>query len=315
MSFVVKGGGSSNWSDIVIDADKDMLGFGLSNMKEVAAAMIGGDLIARGLGGILVRIPAGIANTVLTSTGIGLVPTWAPGGLYLNRYLPVTIGMAGYAAAVFTPTHTDDEGAIPITTGLIAETGDDVANWVSLLAVSLALTDAQTVPFSATHTNNENCPIGCQLEAQQVLDGAVADDGGATTDETAAAKNATANDMTLTPAAPANNDAYYFGSDYVFDNLLLNIGTAGVGVWTYVWEYYDVDTTWHALAGVVDETAGFLVATTGIKTVQFTNPGAAWGQVAIGGVGPLYWIRCRIVAFTSIATQPLGTQSWYRLIQ
>ena len=86
MSFISTGGGPANWSAITIDVDKDMGGKGLSNLKQVAAAMVGGDLIAKGLGGILVRIPAGIANTVLTSQGAGMLPTWAPGGLYLNRY-------------------------------------------------------------------------------------------------------------------------------------------------------------------------------------------------------------------------------------
>ena len=70
MSFIsLGGGGSSKWSQITIDSDKDMGGYGLSDLKQVATGMVGGDLIAKGLGGILVRIPAGIANTVLTSQG------------------------------------------------------------------------------------------------------------------------------------------------------------------------------------------------------------------------------------------------------
>jgi hypothetical protein len=312
MSFIVKGGGPVNWSAVTIDADKDMLGRGLSNMKEVVLAMQGGDLIAKGLGGVLVRIPAGVANTVLTSAGLGLVPTWAPGGLYLNRYIPALISLGVPALVATTPNKTDSEAA-PITSQHIETTGDLPGSMIKQLTPAPTLTDAEIALAGADQTDNEAAPLHSHFDLEQVVEGAIAEDTPAQVDETAAAKNAVANDMTLLPAVPANNDAYYFGSAYQFDNLLLNIGTVGVGVWTYQWEYYDVDTTWHALAAVVDGTVGFCPAAPGIKTVTFTRPGA-WTPVAIAGVGPFYWIRLRILAYTSIVTQPLGTQAWYRII-
>ena len=36
MSFIDTGGGVSKWSQVVIDADKDMGGFGLTDLKEIA---------------------------------------------------------------------------------------------------------------------------------------------------------------------------------------------------------------------------------------------------------------------------------------
>lgn len=138
------------------------------------------------------------------------------------------------------------------------------------------------------------------------MTGAVADDGGATTDETTEANNATANDMTLLPAAPAVNDAYYFAAAGPFDKLTLNIGTPGVGTWTITWEYYN-GSSWVALSGVTDDTSGFTAAA-GNHDVTFTRP-SDWGSLAVAGITG-YWIRARVSNYTSITTQPLGTQSW-----
>lgn len=299
--------GVSALSQLTIDADKDWQTRGITNLKELAAAMAFGDLVARGPAGILVRIPAGAPSLFLTGAGAAL-PYWGPGGLYLNRYIPASLYSA-WGTVVVIPDHTYNKNA-PLTSSYVANYDDDTN--MERVDATVGATDAQNVIAAATHSNDEPSPYTRNYDLQQVLEGAVAEDTPATADETAAAKNATVNDMTLLPAAPANNDAYYFGSSYKFDNLLLNIGIQGVGVWTYIWEYYDVDTTWHALAGVTDGTVGFTAAA-GIKTVSFTKD-ANWTAVAVGGIGPFYWIRCRILVYTSIVTQPKGTQAWYRII-
>lgn len=311
MSFVVKGGGGgpTNWSDIVIDADKNMLGFGMSNMKQVVAGMIGGDLIAKGLGGVLIRIPAGTANTVLTSAGIGQVPTWAPGGLYLNRYFPVNIYLANPVQTKVTVDKTHAATAA-LSSAHVEATGDLPASGIKLLTPEVTLPDSEALVV-VDHTDAETVPLTQKIDLIQVLEAAVADDGGATTNESAAAKNATVNDMTLLPAVPVANDAYYFGSDYKFDSLTLVVGIAGAGVWTIVWEYYHSDTTWHALADLVDGTNGFTAAA-GTKVVSFTKDSANWTSVAVGGLNE-FWIRARVSVFTSIVTQPKGTQAWYKV--
>ena len=149
---------------------------------------------------------------------------------------------------------------------------------------------------------NINRAIG---ERKALVDGAVADDGTVTTDETSEAQESTANDMTLLPATPAVNDAYYFGSDEEFNKLWLNVGTAGAGTWTITWEYYN--GSWIALTSVVDATTGFTVV--GLKTVSFSGPGD-WATTDVSGVTGKYWIRGRVSAYTSITTQPKGTQAW-----
>lgn len=138
------------------------------------------------------------------------------------------------------------------------------------------------------------------------LEGAVADDGGSTTDETTVANNATANDMTLLPATPAVNDAYYFGGPYRFNSLLVNVGIAGVGSWTITWEYYN--GAWVALSGVTDNTNGF--TTSGEQKISYTLP-ADWAEVAVKGITS-YWLRVRVSAYISIVTQPKGTQAWVK---
>ncbi len=143
-----------------------------------------------------------------------------------------------------------------------------------------------------------------------VLLGAIADDGGVQTDETAAANNAAANDMTLLPAAPAVNDAYYFGAYGVFDKLNLNIGTQGAGDWTITWEYSNNAGGWTALtASIYTDTIDHFRGAAGIKTIEFNEPISTWARQAVNGI-TAFWIRARVSAFVNIVTQPLGTQAW-----
>lgn len=146
--------------------------------------------------------------------------------------------------------------------------------------------------------------------AAHVMQGAVADDGGVQTDETTEANSAAANDMTLLPASPALNDAYYLGGLHRFNEARLNVGTAGVkapGDWTLAYEYSQGGGNWGTLTGVTDGTSEFTVA--GTSNITFTVPGD-WARDAVAGV-TAYWIRLRVTAATlPIGTQPLGTQSW-----
>ncbi len=139
------------------------------------------------------------------------------------------------------------------------------------------------------------------------VDAAYQDDGGAFTDETTDANSAAANDVDLLPAIPAVDDAFYVGADAVFSQVKFNIGTAGAGTWTLTWEYYDrLTSAWTALANVTDGTTGF--TTSGTNTVTFDRPDT-WGKTAVNSA-TYFWVRGRVSAYTSITTQPLGTQIW-----
>lgn len=150
------------------------------------------------------------------------------------------------------------------------------------------------------------------VDLKKALAGGVADDGGAETDETTETNSAAANDMTLLPAAPAENDAYYFGFDEEVGGFSLNVGTAGTegagAGWTITWEYSKGADAWDALAGVTDGTDKFLNA--GINNITWTLPGD-WATDEVGSISGKYWVRARVSAFASIGVQPLGTQAWY----
>jgi len=137
--------------------------------------------------------------------------------------------------------------------------------------------------------------------------GVAHDDDGVDTDETTETNSAAADDMHLLPDPGAVGDGFYFGLANPFDWLLLNIGVAGVGVWTITWKYWDGDT-WEALTliGAKDETANF--RTTGKKWVHFERPGD-WALKTIEALN-LYWIKGEATAYSSMTTQPLGTQAW-----
>ena len=132
------------------------------------------------------------------------------------------------------------------------------------------------------------------------------DDPPTDTDETTAANNPTANDMHLLPSPAAVGDGFYFGLADLFDWVCLNIGTPGVGVWTNIWKYWN-GTTWTASTIKYDETNNFRAAA-GKHWVHFVRPGD-WATTTIL-THTLYFIKCEVTAYTSMTTQPLGTQAW-----
>jgi hypothetical protein len=137
------------------------------------------------------------------------------------------------------------------------------------------------------------------------LSAAVADDGGSQTNETTAANNATASDMTLTPVTPAVDDAYYFGYSSAFPFMSLNIATAATGTYTLVWEYWD-ENSWELLPDLIDDTNSF--GTTGTNDISWTVP-SDWATTTINAQGPYYYIRARVSAYTT-GVGAIGTQAW-----
>jgi len=139
---------------------------------------------------------------------------------------------------------------------------------------------------------------------QGIATAAIADDGGVFTDETEeGSSNATA-DMTLLPAAPVADDAYYFGHQEQFIELKLGVSIVLTfsGQPTIVWEYWDGDS-WEPLTGVTDGTSGF--ETSGESAVSYTLPGD-WVTTTINSQGPLYYIRARLSVLGTITQVPVG---------
>jgi hypothetical protein len=134
---------------------------------------------------------------------------------------------------------------------------------------------------------------------------AFADDGGTIVDETTEANNTTVDNMNLTPDPAAPDDAYYFGrADEKFSTLQLNVGQAGTGTYTIVWEYWS-GAAWATCVGIDDGTSEF--KTLGWHDVTHTVQ-AGWAKTTVDSV-EAYWIRAKVGAGNS-TIQPLGTQCW-----
>lgn len=132
---------------------------------------------------------------------------------------------------------------------------------------------------------------------------AFADDGTSFTDESAGAKEATDNDMTLLPATPAVDDAYYWGiADSKFKKLTIELGTAGVGTWTLAWEYWD-GTAWVDITAT-DGTSGFTALD---AEVTWSIP-SDWERTTVNAQSA-FWVRARVATYSAVTTQPLGKRS------
>ena len=299
MSLLIKG--ITKLSEMDIDADKDWHEFGITNLKQITDNMSKGDLAVKETG-ILVKIQPGGDGLVLTSQGPGKIPVWAPKGGNFKYYFPVTVALANAEAKVTVDRSNNIN--TPMATWHRENYLDDVPSWIKRLTPTVALVDGESA-VAVDRSKNTNVPITRQWGLKMLVDGALADDGGVQTDETAAARSPTIDDMSLLPAAPAANDAYYFGWNYKFDWMWLNISTAGVGNWALIEEYWN-GAAWTPCVDPVDRTTQFMAG--GLRRFSHT-PQADWAATAVAGL-TWYWIRYRVTNFVNISTQPKGAQSW-----
>ncbi|MFA7086295.1 MAG: hypothetical protein WC145_06475 [Aliarcobacter sp.] len=146
----------------------------------------------------------------------------------------------------------------------------------------------------------------------QAVGHALAEDGTEITDETAAANNATTNDMTLWPSTPEEDDAYYIGASAKFCGVVINFTTAASNlVMTTALEYWDGED-WVALAAE-DNTAGLMSTATGSKLCSFVPP-ADWRVTTITDKDEAdhegYFVRWRCTEYTSKTAVPKAGQAW-----
>jgi hypothetical protein len=308
MSLLIKVGagtaGITKLSELEIDTDKDWQAKGITNLKAVAEAMAHGDIVYRG-DGVLEKLTAdaGKGYNFLRSRGPDLPPVWQDIES-LIQYMTAAINRA-IAVDLAMPTLAVSQ-AVQQASSPPGRTG--IAS-VGVIVPELALAMATGPGGGVTSVGTLAVPapsISRILSSGNPLGGAIADDEGVQTDETAAANNDLANDMTLFPAVPAVDDAYYFGLGALWDYLRLNIGTSGVGVWTLAWEYWD-GFAWSALPGLNDGTSAFTLA--GWREVNFTRP-TDWAVTTVGGIANLYWIRAKVSSCDSVTAQPKGNRAF-----
>lgn len=302
MSLLTRG--INKLSQLEIDTSKDWQSREIANIKAVANNMAHGDVIFRG-GSILERLTAdaGKGYNFLRSRGQGLSPVWQDIESLVQYMTGAVNRAAAFDLSIPSPaiSQVSQQASSPpgrVATGVLSPPEPEIS------------LDTQTGPGGAVGSSPSlDIPtpgISGHAAIGSPVNGAVADDGGAQTDETSPANNDTANDMTLLPVTPAVDDAYYFGKSSLWDWLELRIGTAGIGTWDIDWEYWN-GAGWVSLADVVDNTSGFRV--TGTRLVLFTRP-LDWAQASVGGIANLFWIRARVSTYASIITQPKGTRAF-----
>jgi len=271
--------------ELRIDVDKQWLDPNglpreITNLKAIAADMAHGDVSYRGTD-IMERLAAGQPGQFLQTMGPGFAPCWSDipaGGIPVRFVFPPTLSIPEPSIGVEVATASSPPGktATPPSLAIPEPT---------ILAPTIATTSPQAVGAGIAH--DDDPPID--------------------TDETTQTNDATANDMHLLPSPGAVGDGFYFGLSDPFDWLCLNIGTPGVGTWTITWKYWN-GTTWTALPLKYDGTNHFRAAA-GKRWVHLNGRPGDWATTTILTY-TLYFIKGEVTSYTSMTTQPLGTQAW-----
>ena len=196
---------------------------------------------------------------------------------------------------------------------LLAETGEPPALIVPVPTIAMSNTNLDAGDGGQTddHPLTITEPTIAMANANATVaafDGGVSHKqaGPVDADQTAETNNATANDMNLLPAAgQSSGDGFYFGMDGLWNGLTLNVGTAGVGVWTITPKYWN--GAWVALTLTTVNTINHF-KTAGLVNLTFVRP-ADWAVTNIAALGDKYSIKLECT-FTSLVTPPKGTQAW-----
>jgi len=293
-------------SQVEIDDDKvweDTFGtpHGISRLKEVVLGMIKGDLAVRGTD-VLESIVAGNIGYVLTSAGPLHKPVWEPSPGPLELYLPAVIE-SGHAEAVVPVDQSVNKNAA-IASAHYQAYVDTPLDYIRRLDRGLALADAEAILAGPDQTHNEN--VSPQSALSILCDGFVEETAAAVqTDNTAAARDAVANDLSLNPMTPAVNDKIYVGSNYPFWQVQFQVGTIGVGNWTNQWYYWN--GAWVPVVGEIDGANEWQYGPGFVTTAH--TPQGDWVQHIIQAMN-LYWLKCETTGFVNQVTAPLGTQVW-----
>lgn len=239
---------------------------------------------------------------------VSVGPYLSPIATDLNPFYSAWIVMTK-TIAKFIPDKTTSK-TIPVDSTQVAVVDDQPGQGVKLMLPTVTIIKTLTSPLTPEQSIAKAPAVGRQLGYQYLVTGAQAFDSPTYTDQLTAAQNATANDMTLLPAVPAVNDAYYFGFSSPFHRVWLNIGTNGAGNWTTTEEYWN-GAAWAPCVIVTDKISSF-IGGVGMQYLEQT-PQLDWAVNAVNGV-TLYWIRFRVSAFVSVTTAPKGTQAWVEIL-
>jgi hypothetical protein len=229
-----------------------------------------------------------IATGSMTITVIGgTVPTIRTAGATVTVFNSVDVEINGVTEGAQCSIHARAGGPL--------SDGDEIMNQSANASGVAAI----------TFNYSSDQPVLVRARSSGVIHAAIAEDGGVFTDETDIARNrSTTNDMNLFPATPVITvDRYYFGALEPFEELLVRVGTAGVGTYTLEWQYWNTISNWLTLTTTTADD----FKSTGLNYVRFSAPGN-WNTTTINGQGPYYFIRVRFI-FGTMTTSPLGNNA------
>lgn len=147
--------------------------------------------------------------------------------------------------------------------------------------------------------------------AGQQVSAAILDDGGAFSDETAAANDDTAGDVTMFSISAQAGDYFYFGHGSKFSAIeamnLVPQANAPAGL---DWEYYD-GTAWQTLLMTKDDIGDNLAATAAGDRVSTWDIPADMATNTINAQGPFYYVRCTPSANATNGTAIVADRIWH----
>ena len=150
--------------------------------------------------------------------------------------------------------------------------------------------------------------VATGIASPSAVEGAVAhDDDGVDTDQTAAANEDTADDMTLLQADGSPADWYALGDGAEFDGIVLEISTVGADITLDTFEYSKGGGAWDSLAPYMNQLANYTGL--GKKWFMFTRPGD-WAVDTYAAIADKYWIKLKSSATGGGYVQPLGKRAW-----
>ena len=162
--------------------------------------------------------------------------------------------------------------------------------------------------YTYSHNDEGSLDVTIRVRNQGIATAAISDDGTVFTDETSEASSNSTADMTLLPTTPVIEDAYYFGHDEQFPRMKIIVSTAMVhSAAVLAVEYYN-GATWSAVDRGSLSPANDFYDTTGEKIIDWLMP-SNWATTTINSQGPFYYVRIRLVSFTTITTAPIGSNA------
>ena len=279
MSLLVKAG-ITKLSELDIDAAP-------TKAKSIAELILTtqGDMLYRNTLAERLAAEYGIGMNFLHMTNTGLfTPAWR------DVQTDIVYISGGVNRVIYPPILTVP---VPEISLVVAEDHSGGANPIALPTL--------TVPLPVVDK-------AVEATAVSAVEGAVAhDDDGVDTDETAAANNDVADDMTLLQADGAIADWYALADGAKFDGIVLWVSTVGADITLDTFEYSKGAGSWGTLTVIMNQLNNY--ETLGKVWFTFVRPGD-WALDTYAGIADKYWIKFKASASGGGYSQPLGKRAW-----